>query len=57
LITLAISKQYQSGVFQNRYIKEKNNSTKNSSLAHTLFIKLFPLKANKNADLMDYNSR
>ena len=35
----------------------KNNSSKNPNLAHTLFIKLFPLKTYKNAALVDYNSR
>ena len=38
-------------------MKERNKSGKNPNLAHTLFIKLFPLKAYKNAALMDYNSR
>jgi hypothetical protein len=37
--------------------KKEDNSRKNSNLAHKLFIKLFPLKAYKNAALMDYNSR
>jgi hypothetical protein len=37
--------------------KKENNSSKNPNLAHTLFIKLFPLKAYKNATSMDYNSR
>ena len=57
LITVAILKQSQRMILQNRYTKEKNKSSKNPNLAHTLFIKLFPLKAYKNAVLMDYNSR
>jgi hypothetical protein len=37
--------------------KKEDSSSKTPNLAHTLFIKLFPLKAYKNAALMDYNSR
>ena len=57
LITLAILKQFQRIIFQNRYIKETNKFSKIPNVAHTLFIKLFTLKAYKNAALMDYNSR
>jgi hypothetical protein len=37
--------------------RKKNDFSKNLNVAHTLFMKLFPLKAYKNAALMDYNSR
>jgi hypothetical protein len=38
-------------------MKEKNKSGKKTNLAHTLFIKLFPLKAYKNPTSMGFNSR
>jgi hypothetical protein len=57
LIALAILKQYQRVIFQNRYFKKKNKSGKNFNGAHTVFIKLFPLKAYKNETSMGCNSR
>jgi hypothetical protein len=57
LIALAILKQYQRVTCQNRYIKKKNKFGKNSNGTHTVFIKLFPLKAYKNETSMGCNSR
>ena len=57
LITLAILKQSQRVILQNRYIKKKNKSSKHPSYAHTLFINLSSSKAYKNATSMAYNSR
>ena len=44
-------------IFQNRYTKKTNKSSKNSNYAHTLFINLFPLKACKILTSMDCNLR
>ena len=41
----------------NKYIKKKIKTRENTSQAHTLFIKLFPLKTYKNPTSMDCNSR
>ena len=57
LITLAVLKQSLRVIFQNRCIKETNKFSKNFNKAHTLFIKLFPIKAYKNSTSMDCNSR
>ena len=42
-------------MFQNRYAKEGNKSNRNLSPAYLQFMKLFPLKAYKNATSLDYN--